>query len=254
MTGSPSIEDRRPFLTARWEELALLSYAVALEVLEPLAPPGCELDTVDGQAFVSLVGLQFRDTRVLGVRWPWHVNFPEINLRFYARFGGQRGVVFIRELVPRRLVAWIARAFYNEPYAGVAMESQTQDVGSQHTIRYSVALKGKIHAFSVTGAVPAQPVSAQGLEHFLKEHEWGFGTSRRGELVRYRVIHPVWDIYPVESFTLDWDWSAIYGPRWAFLQTAEPSSVIFARGSEVRVLPKGRNLIAAGAQVEHAVG
>src|SRR5581483_8545126 len=146
--------------------------------------------------------LQFRDTRVAGIRWPGHVDFPEINLRFYVRCGGARGVVFIRELVPRRLVAWIAKAFYSEPYAGAAVTSRAQDAGAFRTAAYSVSMQGRTHELSVTGRAPPQPASIDGLDHFFKEHEWGFGTSRRGQLVRYRVVHPIWEVYPIETFTL----------------------------------------------------
>src|SRR3954464_3011883 len=104
------------FLTARWSNLCLLTYAAPPALLEPRLPPGLALDLRDGQAFVSLVAFDFLDTRVLGVRWPGYRNFPEINLRFYVRHGADRGVVFIREFVPARLVAFLAKTLYGEPY------------------------------------------------------------------------------------------------------------------------------------------
>src|SRR5688572_29057707 len=106
----------RPFLTARWTDLFLATYAVPPALLEPRLPPGLALDTRDGQAFVSLVAFQFLDTRVLGIPWPGYRHFAELNLRFYVRQGTERGVVFLREFVPQRFVAWVARWVYNEPY------------------------------------------------------------------------------------------------------------------------------------------
>src|SRR5215468_781631 len=96
----------RPFLTARWTNLFLATYAVPDDLLRPHLPPGLELDRRDGRAFASLVAFDFLDTRVLGVPWPGYRNFPEVNLRFYVRHGEQRGVVFVREFVPLRLVAF----------------------------------------------------------------------------------------------------------------------------------------------------
>jgi hypothetical protein len=58
--------------------------------------------------------------------------------------------------------------------------------------------------------------------------------------VRYEVVHPVWEVYPVTSLKLEWDWACVYGEDWGFLQGAAPVSVMLARGSEVRVSPKGR--------------
>ena len=64
---------------------------------------------------MSLVAFEFRRTRVGGLAIPLHIAFPEINPRFYVRRGGKRGVVFIRELVPRWAMGTVARLLYNEP-------------------------------------------------------------------------------------------------------------------------------------------
>src|SRR4051812_15030028 len=105
-----------PFLTARWEHLCLFTYSVPPALLEPRLPRGLVLDTRDGQAFVSLVAFAFHDTRVFGIPGPGYRRFSELNLRTYVRHGERRGVIFLREYVPLRLVAWVARTIYNEPY------------------------------------------------------------------------------------------------------------------------------------------
>src|SRR5262245_57354345 len=104
-----NIRMSRPFLTARWQHLFLANFSVSPELLRPRLHPDLELDTREGQAFVSLVAFRFLDTRVLGIGWPGYRNFAELNLRFYVRHQGERGVVFVREFVPQRLTAWLAR-------------------------------------------------------------------------------------------------------------------------------------------------
>ncbi len=115
----------RSFLTARWQSLVLLNYRCPAELLRPLVPAGTELDDWHGVPLVSLVGFRFLDTRVRGLGIPGHRSFEEVNLRFYVRReasdGVRRGVVFIRELVPRSLVAAAARFLYNEPYQALPM-------------------------------------------------------------------------------------------------------------------------------------
>jgi len=235
----------RPFLTARWENLALLTYAVPPEILTPHLPPGLALDRRDGQAFASLVGFDFLDTRVLGVPWPGFRTFPEVNLRFYVRHGAERGVVFIRELVPRRLVAWIARTVYNEPYAATPMKNTRDETPDRLTMTYRFYWKGRPQTLRVTGRKPATTEPSDSTTHFFKEHRWGFGTTRGGKPARYEVSHPVWQTYPVTSFDLDLDWAHVYGPAWRFLQDAEPYSVVLAAGSPIAVsrqstrLPEG---------------
>ena len=234
----PLALSRWSFLTAEWRHLCLFTYAVDPARLQPFVPPGCTLDTQDGKAFVSLVAFDFCDTRVLGVSWPGYRDFPEINLRFYVRHGETRGVAFLREYVPGRLVAFLARTLYNEPYARAPMVSVVRT--SEHAIEVEHALKlgGRTQRLRVlahrSASVPGEDTTA----HFFKEHSWGYGVSRRGELVRYEVRHPVWATYPVERFDLDWEFGRVYGSAWADLSQAEPVSVVLAVGSPVRVSPR----------------
>src|ERR1700752_2047399 len=103
----------KPFLTADWGYLAMLNYEVDPAVLMPAVPRGTELDEWNGKTFVSMVGFLFLNTRVLGLPIPFHQDFEEINLRFYVRSkaedGRRRGVVFVKEIVPRAAIALTAR-------------------------------------------------------------------------------------------------------------------------------------------------
>src|SRR5919205_26157 len=106
-------EASRPFLTAQWRNLIMLTYEVDPAKIIDRVPPGTTLDSWRGKALVSLLGFQFLDTKVLGAPVPFHQDFEEVNLRFYVRrvLGEQvrNGVVFIRELVPRPMVGGMAR-------------------------------------------------------------------------------------------------------------------------------------------------
>ena len=108
------------FLTANWEYLAMINYETDPNILNPYVPPGTELDVWKGKTYISIVGFLFKNTRVKGVKIPFHSNFEEINLRFYVRFNSQgqwkRGVVFIKEIVPKKAIAFVARSIYNENY------------------------------------------------------------------------------------------------------------------------------------------
>ncbi|MDY3558687.1 DUF2071 domain-containing protein [Gemmata sp. JC673] len=230
---------RRTFLTARWQNLILANFAIPEELLRPLVPPGCELDRRDGACWGSLVGFQFLDTRVLGIGWPGFRNFPEWNLRFYVSHQGQRGVCFVREFVPQRTVATLARVLYNEPYRSARMSMAVTDSSDTLTAHYTVKWQGRVHSLCAVGAKPAVRPAPDSSEHWFKEHAWGFGTSRGGRLIRYEVNHPAWDVYPVREFTSDVDWAALYGPEWAPMNGAQPASVVLAAGSAVAVFPKG---------------
>ncbi|MBX9622774.1 MAG: DUF2071 domain-containing protein [Gemmataceae bacterium] len=237
--GDTAPARRRAFLTARWCNLILANYAVPEELLRPRLPPGLDLDRRDGRCWASLVGFQFLDTRVLGIGWPGYRHFPEWNLRFYVREGDRRGVCFVREFVPQRLVAGLARLIYNEPYRAARMTMRIDDTPEAVTATYSVAWGGRTHSLRAAGLKPAVQPGPDSAEHFFKEHSWGYGVSRRGRPIRYEVNHPEWDVYPVRSFAADVDWGVLYGPEWAAMTTATPASVVLAAGSEVSVYPKG---------------
>ncbi len=229
---------RRPFLTARWSNVCLLTYEVPDAWLGPHLPPGCELDRRGGMALASLVAFDFLDTRVWGAAWPGYRCFAEMNLRFYVRRDGRRGVVFIREIVPGRLVAWLARLIYNEPYVRAPLTSATDESADRIRVTHSLDWRGRRFRVGVEACKPSYTPEPDSFEHFLKEHQWGFGRARDGRAVRYEVTHPVWDAYSVEAHDLDFDWEAVYGRPWGELSAQEPCSVILAAGSEVAVYPR----------------
>jgi uncharacterized protein YqjF (DUF2071 family) len=226
-----------PFLTARWENLALVTYGIDESRLKKVMPPGCVADTRDGSAFVSLVAFDFMNTRVGGIRWPGFVDFPEINLRAYVRRGDTRGVVFVRELVPQALVAWMARTLYGEPYVAAPMESRVDHDEERIRVHHQFRLGGASHELEVIGDSTPRLPAADSTEHFFKEHDHGFGTDRRGRRIEYRVHHPLWRVYDVRSHRIDVDFRAAYGSEWAFLGESEPVSVVLAEGSGVAVHP-----------------
>ena len=119
------------FLTAEWRDLVMLNYAVDPAILVPHVPNGTELDTWEGTTFTSLVAFSFLSTRVKSLPIPFHRDFEEINLRFYVRAKGpegwRRGVVFVKEVVPRLAIASVARWLYNENYVACPTRSRLDE-------------------------------------------------------------------------------------------------------------------------------
>lgn len=235
----------RPFLTARWEDVLLVSFRAPVELLQPRLPPGLELDTPDaepGLHLVSVVALRFEDLRVRGLPVPTARAFPEVNLRFYARHGDTRGAVFLREYVPHRLVAVGARIAYNEPYrvAGVVHDVQRDGAGSI-TATTELRLPDRAGMIEVVADdAPATP-APDGVDHWLKEHYWGFGRGRDGHTRRYRVDHPVWRTFPVRDARVGLDPGLIMGGRWAELDwDTRRHSTVLAEGSAAAIHPAQR--------------
>ncbi len=231
----------KKFLTARWQDLIMANYAIDPSLLAPLVPRGTELDFHDGKCFVSLVGFMFRDTRVLDFIIPFHVNFEEVNLRFYIKrtMDGEerRAVRFIKEIVPRFAIATVARVLYGEPYECWSMEHVRTDT----TVGYSWWNRDSRNNIEVeideSQGVP--PASSHGA--FIIEHYWGYTARGRGRVDEYKVEHPKWELFSVKNERIDVDFGAVYGQEFAFLANERPHSVLLAKGSEVSVY-KGKQI------------
>ncbi|MBU8898281.1 DUF2071 domain-containing protein [Corallococcus sp. H22C18031201] len=238
----------RPFLTATWRSLLMLNYEVAPEVLRPLVPVGTELETWKGQALASMVGFRFLDTRVRGVAVPMHRDFDEVNLRFYVRRKGpegwRRGVVFVRELVPRWAIATVARVLYNEPYLSVPMrhtvEMEAAESGAPGRVAYGWRYAGRWHQLSAS--TEGAPVSSapDSEEEFITEHYWGYTAQRDGGCAEYAVEHPRWKVWRATDSTFDCDVRALYGEAFVESLGGKPRSAFVADGSAVAVYPGTR--------------
>ena len=223
----------RPFLTAEWLNVAAITFAADEEQLRPYLPRGATIDTLEGSPRVSLVAFEFRRTRVRGLAIPRHIAFPEINLRFYVRHGGERGVVFIRELVPRRAIVAVARLLYNEPYQHAPMRCGEQPAGDGGVLVWHRFGRGS--SLTMTGAAAAVVPEEGSAPHWLTDHSLGVGRRRDGTTLLYNVAHPTWALREVGDVTLDVDFGALYGAEWAWLRDATPSHLSLAVGSPISV-------------------
>jgi uncharacterized protein YqjF (DUF2071 family) len=229
----------RPFLSANWRYLAMLNFAVEPAILAPLVPPGTELDFEGGETFVSIVGLLFLDTRLLGLPIPRHRDFEEVNLRFYVRRKSadtwRRGVVFVRELVPRRAVALVARAFYGEHYLALPMKHEIEHVDLGVNVAYLWRRGRKWESLKVSAVGEPQSISVGSHAEFITEHHWGY-TCVRGGCSEYRVNHPRWKIWESQHYELRADIAALYGKQFAETLARPPRSAFIAEGSPIEVL------------------
>jgi len=235
---------RRRFLTGQWRYLAMMNYAVDPQVLQPLVPQGVQLDSFAGVTYASMVGFMFLDTRVLGVPMPFHRNFEEVNLRFYVRreVEGEvrRGVVFVKEIVPRWAIASTARLTYNEPYVSLPMKHQVTGFDTaagavQPTAAYEWQLNQQWNSMRVDTTGPSQTLVDGSVEEFITEHYWGYCAQRDGGTVEYQVEHPRWNVWQCQQATLKCDATQLYGSEFAEVLDAPPASSFLADGSEIAV-------------------
>lgn len=235
MTPTPTPAQQPVFLRARWCDLLLAQYAVDERVLAPLVPRGLELDPWHGKHVVSLVAFRFLRTRLKGIAIPFHTDFDEINLRFYVRRfvdgAERRGVVFIKEIVPRLAIATVARLVYDEPYVALPTRHRVEPD------RVDYAWKHRGRWDRVAGSRAGEPtLVVDGTEAaFITEHYFGSTRRRDGSTHEYQVEHPRWRTWNASDVTIDVDASALYGAEFGAALAAAPQSVFIAEGSDVVV-------------------
>jgi len=229
------------FLTAEWRHLAMVSFEVDPALLRLLIPTGTELDTHHGRVMMSFVGFRFLRTRVLGVRVPFHQNFDEVNLRFYVRreVGAElrRGVTFIREIVPRRLIAFVARLAYNEPYVALPMRSEVPSRSGETPphIQYAWRNRGAWQHLTLRARGSAAVPDPQSEAAFITDHQWGYTRQRDGSTVEYRVEHAPWRVWEGTDAEVTGDLAPLYGRAFAAALGGATPSALLADGSPVTV-------------------
>ena len=234
---------RPPFLRAAWRNLLIINFAIEPDRLRPFVPRGTELDQWHGTTFVSVVGFQFLNTRLLGVPVPCHRDFDEVNLRFYVRreHNGEwrRGVVFIKEIVRKRMVALVARRVYNENYVRLPMRSHID--ASRGSIGYEWRHAGRWHG--AFGQVRGEStfVRSGSEEEFITENYWGYTRQLDGSTVEYQVEHPRWRVWSCVDARVDCDALTLYGEPFVTALAGRPTSAFVADGSEV-IVRRGRRL------------
>ena len=213
----------------------MANYEIAPSVLEEFVPKEIDLDFHNGKCYASLVAFMFLDTRVLGFPVPFHVNFEEVNLRFYVKreISGEtrRGVVFVKEIVPRRAISLVARSFYGEPYETWRMShSKTENKLAYFWSKGNCKNHISVEIGENTG-IPAE--NSQG--EFIIEHYWGYTKRSAYRTDEYKVEHPKWKLFETRDAEIYIDFGFVYGEKFGFLSNTEPESILLAKGSKVAV-------------------
>ena len=230
------------FLHTEWNNLIMANYVVPKELLLPFIPGKTEIDFFEDKTFISLIGFMFLNTRILGFSVPHHINFEEVNLRFYVKYNDhgkwKRGIVFIKEIVPRPVISFFANLLYGENYSTMKMKHFQIEKADEIETCYEWKYENKWNKIAASSQEKSLPVRMDSEEEFIAEHNWGYTKYKENKTYEYEVNHPRWEIFKVLNYTIDCNFSGIYGNEFSFLNDTAPSSVFMARGSEVKIYHK----------------
>lgn len=227
------------FLSAEWRKLAFANYAIDQNKLKAYIPYGTELDLWNGNCYVSLIGFLFKNTKLLGVKIPFHINFEEVNLRFYVkRYENgtwKRGVVFIKEIVPKKALTFVANTFYNEKYETLPMSHNWSENQNERLVAYKWKKSGIENAFKIKASIEEYPMLPNSETEFITEHYWGYAKVNEEKTNEYQVTHPKWNVYKVKDYEINVDFGVVYNKDFEFLNLKKPNSVMLAEGSKITV-------------------
>ena len=230
------------FLTAEWNDLSMFNYEINPKILKSYVPKGTELDLWNGKCYISLIGFMFENVKVLVIKVPFHVNFEEVNLRFYVkRFENgiwKRGVVFVKEIVPKHAITIVANTLYNEHYQTLKMRHSRTENETSKSFQYEWFKDAKWNSISMTTEKNAIPIELNSEAEFITEHYFGYTNYNKEKSIEYAVSHPRWEQLQVIESKIDVDFESIYGKDFKFLQDIKPTSEFLAIGSKITIVGK----------------
>ncbi|MBC7523146.1 MAG: DUF2071 domain-containing protein [Flavobacterium sp.] len=233
------------FLTAEWNDLALINYEINPDLLQKYIPNGTELDLWNGKCYISLIGFMFENVKVLGIKIPFHTNFEEVNLRFYVKClengKWKRGTVFIKEIVPKFAVTLVANTMYNEHYQTLPMRHSRIENEISKIFQYEWKKDDKWNSILVKTDKHQIPIELNSEADFITEHYFGYTKFNENKTVEYEVTHPRWEQLKVLDYKLDVDFKSIYGKDFEILQNIKPTSILLALGSKITI--EGKKII-----------
>jgi len=227
------------FLKAQWHNLIMANYEIDPDLLKPYLPKGVELDFYQGKCYVSLVGFLFKNTSLFKIPIPFWGNFEEVNLRFYVvrKINNEvkRGVVFINETVPNKIVAFVANKLYKEHYIAIPTKYRWQIDAQNKQIEYQWKVNKIWNSIKVNASAKREKMELGSIEEFIFEHYYGYTKVNENKSLEYKVEHPSWEINKIKDYQINCDFAEFYGANFEILNNAKPSSVMLAEGSQVSV-------------------
>jgi uncharacterized protein len=234
---TPTLEPNAQVVVRQdWRHLLFLHWEVPPSELQALLPPGLELDTFEGKAYVGLVPFTLTGVRpILTPPLPWISSFHEVNVRTYVHRNGRDPGVWFFSLDASSTIA--ARAAYKLPYfhSQIDFNASSEPIpriafdARRDDSRGPMPANAHIRYGPADAPIERPPVGS--LEFFLVERYVLYTVDEQHQLHRARVHHQPYPIQRAELHQLEETlvWSA--GIR----KTEEPQHRHYAREVNVKI-------------------
>jgi len=182
---------------------------------------------------------------MLGVKVPLHINFEEVNLRFYVRYNDagvwKRGTVFIKEIVSKPAITFVANTLYKEKYETMPTRYSWKTSDEKLMIEYEWKKNKNWNSISIEAEKQLLDIDANSEAEFITEHYWGYAKMSAQKTKEYGVEHPRWQMYKTIDYKIKADFADLYGNEFSFLNQSKPLSVFLAEGSKIKIRT-GKNI------------
>lgn len=222
----------KQFLSSTWKNTFIITWEIEPELLMEHLPHKIGLYTYEGKALISLVVHNFENTKVKGIKMPFHVSFPEMDLRYYVKFNNQIGVGFIQHIVPRYCISLWAKRIFNENYITLPMEYSIHENETSKVLHYRIWKNH--HLFTIDFL--ANKESENPSFSLYNQVEYGFGKDKYGNTIQFKFDK----IIEYQSFTsleyaIKMDFSILFGKKWGFLNDLTPINVTTLSDNKIRI-------------------
>lgn len=191
-------------LHMRWLDLLFMHWPVPEAALRPHIPPGLQIQTFNGTAWIAVVPFHMRDVRPrLVPSVPLLSHFPELNVRTYVTDGRKPGVWFFSLDAANLIAVRMARRGFFLNYLDARMITERHAgrivYASERTHRGAAPAVFRARYHPTGAPFMAQPGT---LEHWLTERYCLYAADPQGRIWRGEIHHAPWPLQPAAAEVL----------------------------------------------------
>lgn len=203
-----------------WKEAIFLHWPVPLEVIRPFVHPNIEIDTINNQAWISLVAFTMDKVSPKFLpSFPPVSTFHEVNIRTYVVQDGKQGVYFLSLEAEKFLATQLAKHISGLPYRQSKIERgdtyyQSENVQENEQLNIQ---------FTIGDAVNQKTE----LDKWLTER-YSLTQDSNEQIVYYDIHHEEWPLQSIQVNQLKIDY-----PRFNQLMQGPPALIHYSPGVHV---------------------
>lgn len=190
--------DHRPFPAPEkpwkyyqdWKGTLFLHWKVPAEVISAHLPSGLALDTIDGEAWISVVAFTVKNMRPRFLPpFPLISNFHEVNLRTYVVKDGVPGIYFFTVEAGKSISVFLARTLVGLKYKTAKIKRRTN--------QYVLTKSSERNALHLKYLVLQNITNKADIDTWLTERYCAY-EEVNSDLYRFNIHHKPWPLKRVK--------------------------------------------------------